>query len=60
MTALTVAGLTLREAFRRKVIWALLDLVTIAVLVSGLYLWLRRRSPVEARIAELEGLASSR
>ena len=43
-----------------KVIWALLDLVTIAVLVSGLYLWLWRRSPVEARIAELEGLASSR
>ena len=43
-----------------KVIWTLLDLVTIAVLVSGLHLWLRRRSPVEARIAELEGLASSR
>jgi len=43
-----------------KVIWTLLDLVTIAVLVSGLYLWLRRRSPVEARIAEFEGLASSR
>lgn len=38
-----------------KIIWALLDLATIAVLGSGLYLWLsRRRSPVEARIAELE------
>jgi uncharacterized iron-regulated membrane protein len=42
-----------------KVIWTVLDLVTIAVLVSGLYLWLfRRRAPVENRIAELEGLAS--
>ncbi len=38
-----------------KVIWALLDLVTIAVLGSGLYLWLaRRRSPVERRLAEVE------
>jgi uncharacterized iron-regulated membrane protein len=38
-----------------KIIWALLDLVTIAVLVSGLYLWLsRRRSPIETRLAELE------
>jgi uncharacterized iron-regulated membrane protein len=38
-----------------KIIWALLDLVTIVVLVSGLYLWLsRRRLPVEARLAELE------
>ncbi|MES0873208.1 PepSY-associated TM helix domain-containing protein [Sinimarinibacterium thermocellulolyticum] len=26
-----------------KILWALLDLVTIAVLVSGLWLWLRRR-----------------
>jgi len=41
-----------------KVIWTLLDLVTIAVLVSGLYLWLRRHSPVEVRIAELEKLAT--
>ena len=31
MTALTVAGLTVREAFRRRVIWALLVL-TIALL----------------------------
>ena len=38
-----------------KVIWALLDIVTIIVLGSGLYLWLsRRRSAVEQRIAELE------
>jgi uncharacterized iron-regulated membrane protein len=26
-----------------KIIWAVLDLITIAVLVTGLYLWLRRR-----------------
>ncbi len=38
-----------------KIIWALLDLVTIAVLGSGLYLWLsRRRSPIELRLAEIE------
>jgi uncharacterized iron-regulated membrane protein len=38
-----------------KVIWALLDIVTIVVLGSGLYLWLqRRRNPVEQRIRELE------
>jgi uncharacterized iron-regulated membrane protein len=36
-----------------KIIWALLDLVTIVVLGSGLYLWLsRRRSPIETRIRE--------
>jgi len=38
-----------------KILWALLDLVTIAVLGSGLYLWaVRRRVPVEVRIAALE------
>jgi len=36
-----------------KIIWALLDIVTIIVLVSGLYLWLARRRATEARIAEL-------
>jgi uncharacterized iron-regulated membrane protein len=37
-----------------KIIWALLDLVTIGVLGSGLYLWLSRRaSPIEAADAEL-------
>ena len=36
-----------------KIIWALLDLVTIFVLGSGLYLWLsRRRSPIEVRLRE--------
>lgn len=36
-----------------KIIWALLDVVTIAVLVTGLYLWVarRRRSHVSARMA---------
>jgi uncharacterized iron-regulated membrane protein len=28
-----------------KIIWAVLDLITIAVLASGLYLWLARRRP---------------
>jgi len=38
-----------------KIIWTLLDLITIVVLGSGLYLWLiRRRSPMEARIAAYE------
>jgi len=38
-----------------KVVWAVLDLVTIVVLASGLYLWLfRRRAPVEAHLRELE------
>jgi uncharacterized iron-regulated membrane protein len=42
-----------------KVIWVLLDLATIAILVSGLYLWLgRRRTPIDKRLAELESLAS--
>jgi uncharacterized iron-regulated membrane protein len=38
-----------------KILWAALDIVTIIVLGSGLYLWLaRRRSSIEAEIAELE------
>jgi uncharacterized iron-regulated membrane protein len=38
-----------------KILWALLDAVTIIVLASGLYLWLgRRRLSLEARLAELE------
>jgi uncharacterized iron-regulated membrane protein len=36
-----------------KIIWALLDIVTIVVLGSGLYLWAaRRKAPVETRLAE--------
>lgn len=37
-----------------KVLWTLLDLVTIVVLVSGLYLWIKRRQHTEQRISELE------
>jgi uncharacterized iron-regulated membrane protein len=38
-----------------KIIWALLDVITIIVLGSGLYLWLaRRKAPIELRLAELE------
>lgn len=38
-----------------KIIWALLDIATIVVLGSGLYLWLvRRRAPGDARLAALE------
>ncbi len=40
-----------------KILWALLDVVTIVVLGSGLYLWLsRRRSPLERRLMELGGM----
>ena len=31
-----------------KILWALLDIATIVVLGSGLYLWLRRRAPASA------------
>ncbi len=34
-----------------KIIWALLDLVTIAILGSGLYLWIGRRKRVPAEIS---------
>ena len=38
-----------------KIIWALLDIVSIIVLASGLYLWLgRRKAPLEKRLAELD------
>jgi uncharacterized iron-regulated membrane protein len=38
-----------------KIIWATLDIVTIIMLGSGLYLWLaRRRSSIEMEIAELQ------
>jgi uncharacterized iron-regulated membrane protein len=43
-----------------KIIWALLDLATIAVLGSGLYLWLgRRRSSLKVRLDELESGAAA-
>jgi len=36
-----------------KFLWALLDLITIVVLASGLYLWVARRKATDARIAAL-------
>lgn len=43
-----------------KIVWALLDIVTIVVLASGLHLWLsRRRSPLEERVSEVESGGSS-
>jgi len=44
-----------------KIIWAVLDVITIIVLGSGLYLWAaRRKSPVEARVAEQTAAALER
>ena len=41
-----------------KIIWAVLDAITIIVLGSGLYLWLsRRRAPIEERISALPDVA---
>ncbi|MDP1028598.1 PepSY domain-containing protein [Sphingomonas sp. KR1UV-12] len=38
-----------------KLLWALLDLFTIVVLGSGLYLWLgKHRTPLDARVREVE------
>jgi len=38
-----------------KIIWAVLDVITIVVLGSGRYLWLaHRKRPIEERISELE------
>jgi uncharacterized iron-regulated membrane protein len=45
-----------------KIVWALLDLFTIAVLATGLYLWLgKRRTSVDAHLREVEtgGLAAA-
>lgn len=40
-----------------KILWALLDLLTIMVLVSGLYLWFKRGN-ADARIRELDRIAA--
>lgn len=37
-----------------KIIWTLLDLITIIVLGSGLYLWVKRRQHTEQRVHDLE------
>lgn len=43
-----------------KILWAILDLFTIIVLGSGLYLWLGRKSgPTAARVAEIESGATA-
>lgn len=42
-----------------KVIWALLDLITIVVLGSGLYLWFARRKATDARIHQLARAAGT-
>lgn len=39
-----------------KIIWTILDLITIVVLVSGLYLWWSRRKTADKRISDLEKL----
>ncbi|HEX7817296.1 PepSY-associated TM helix domain-containing protein [Dyella sp.] len=47
-----------------KILWALLDLITIIVLCSGLYLWVARRHTQSARLAQLaaahEAIAAAR
>jgi len=41
-----------------KIIWALLNIVTIIVLITGLYLWLKRRNKaIEKHLSELEANA---
>ena len=43
-----------------KILWAILDALTIVVLGSGLYLWLSRsRSGIEQRIAAAETAAAA-
>ena len=36
-----------------KILWAVFDLITIFVLISGLYLWWTRRKAIAARVAQL-------
>ncbi|MFT3815619.1 MAG: PepSY-associated TM helix domain-containing protein [Acidovorax sp.] len=43
-----------------KIIWALLDLITIVVLGSGLYLWLARRKTHADRVAQMARMAQAR
>lgn len=42
-----------------KVIWAVLDLMTIVVLASGVYLWFARRKATDARINRLAASAET-
>src|SRR5262249_17234135 len=43
-----------------KILWALLDIVTIVVLGSGLYLWIARRRVAPQVLAKEDGLAIER
>ncbi|MFT3815563.1 MAG: PepSY-associated TM helix domain-containing protein [Acidovorax sp.] len=43
-----------------KVIWAVLDLITIVVLGSGLYLWIARHRTRAKRVAKITGIAEVR
>jgi uncharacterized iron-regulated membrane protein len=43
-----------------KILWALFDLLTIVVLVSGLYLWLKKRNvPIALQLNEIDGEANA-
>jgi uncharacterized iron-regulated membrane protein len=37
-----------------KILWALLDVITIVILVSGLYLWIARRKSQAVRLARIK------
>jgi uncharacterized iron-regulated membrane protein len=41
-----------------KVIWSIFDIITIVVLISGLYLWFARRKSAEAQMARIESMAT--
>src|SRR5690606_32961030 len=41
-----------------KIVWAVLDLIAIVVLGSGVYLWLGKRAPLQARAPAAERGAS--
>lgn len=41
-----------------KIAWAILDVIPIVVLVSGLYLWLKKKIPVEQQYLEASILMS--
>lgn len=40
-----------------KIIWGCFDIITIVVLVSGLYLWFVRRKSMKAQMARIESMA---
>ena len=39
-----------------KILWAILDIITIIILASGIYLWVTRRKPVLAELAEVSAI----